>query len=126
MRLYVVKIRVINDFHELWQSYLMENPGHTPFANELFKMVMLQTTGNFYLSNSMRILLKTLKLATLMKTMFHILTDHLHALVVENEKFQDTVKVLNDKFSIQESSPSHISKQISHFWQLRSIQAVKD
>lgn len=34
---------------------------------------------------------------------FDVLTDQLNALVVENEKLQGTVKVLNDKVSIQES-----------------------
>jgi peptidoglycan hydrolase CwlO-like protein len=34
---------------------------------------------------------------------FDVLTDQLNALVVENEKLQGTVKVLNDKVSIQEN-----------------------
>ena len=34
---------------------------------------------------------------------FDVLTDQLNALVIENEKLQGTVKVLNDKVSIQEN-----------------------
>ena len=35
---------------------------------------------------------------------FDVLTDHVNALVVENEKLQGTIKVLNDKVSISEGA----------------------
>ena len=58
---------------------------------------------------------------------FDVLTNQLNALVVENEKLQGTVKVLNDKVSIQESAVEELEgHKVQLLEEVENLVAARD
>ena len=58
---------------------------------------------------------------------FDVLTDQLNALVVENEKLQGTVKVLNDKVSIQENTVEELEgHKVQLLEEVENLVAARD
>lgn len=58
---------------------------------------------------------------------FDVLTDQLNALVVENEKLQGTVKVLNDKVSIQENAVEELEgHKVQLLEEVENLVAARD
>lgn len=58
---------------------------------------------------------------------FDVLTNQLNALVIENEKLQGTVKVLNDKVSIQENAVEELeSHKVQLLEEVENLVAARD
>lgn len=58
---------------------------------------------------------------------FDVLTDQLNSLVVENEKLQGTVKVLNDKVSIQENAVEELEgHKVQLLEEVENLVAARD
>ena len=58
---------------------------------------------------------------------FDVLTNQLNALVVENEKLQGTVKVLNDKVSIQENAVEELEgHKVQLLEEVENLVAARD